>query len=71
MAFSSEVMLSKLPEKYQRVLRLFYLEQKSYEETAALLGCPIGTVKTNLFRARQELIALTKRGERAPQLRAN
>lgn len=66
-----EVMLSKLPEKYQRVLRLFYLEQKSYEETAALLGCPIGTVKTNLFRARQELIALTKRGERAPQLREN
>lgn len=66
-----EAMLSRLPEKYQRVLRLFYLEQKSYEETAALLGLPVGTVKTNLFRARKELIELTKQGERTPQLKAH
>ena len=30
-------------------------EQKSYEETAALLGVPLGTLKTLLFRARKEL----------------
>lgn len=53
-----EPMLARLPEKYQQVLRLFYLEQKSYEETAALLGQPLGTVKTNLFRARKELARL-------------
>ena len=53
-----ETVLSRLPEKYQQVLRLFYLEQKSYEETAALLGVPVGTIKTNLFRARKELARL-------------
>jgi DNA-directed RNA polymerase specialized sigma24 family protein len=37
------------------VVRLFYLEQKSYEETATLLGVPLGTLKTLLFRARKEL----------------
>jgi len=50
-----EAMLVRLPEKQQRVLRLFYLEQKTYEETAALLGLPMGTVKTLIFRARQAL----------------
>lgn len=50
-----EAMLTRLPERTQRVLRLFYLEQKSYDETAALLGIPLGTLKTLLFRARREL----------------
>lgn len=47
--------LARLPERFRRVLELFYLEQKSYEETAALLGVPLGTVKAHLFRARKEL----------------
>ena len=51
--------LAALPEHYQRVLQLYYLEQRSYEETAALLGLPLGTVKTHLFRARRELVRLT------------
>lgn len=58
--------LSKLPEHYRRVLELFYLEQKSYEETAVLLGVPMGTVKTHLFRARRELIRLAN-AQRASQ----
>lgn len=53
-----EAALARLPEKQQRVLRLFYLEQRSYEETAALLAVPLGTVKTHLFRARKELVRL-------------
>ena len=53
-----ESLLAHLPEKYQRAVRLFYLEQKSCEETAALLGVPVGTVKTFLFRARRELARL-------------
>jgi RNA polymerase sigma-70 factor, ECF subfamily len=59
-AMDVETILCQLPEKYQQVLRLYYLEQKSYEETAALLGQPLGTVKTNLFRARQKLVAITR-----------
>lgn len=58
-----EAVLARLPVKYQQVLRLFYLEQKSYEETAALLGLPMGTVKTFLFRARKELARLATESE--------
>lgn len=56
-------LLARLPDRHQQVLRLFYLEQKSYEETAALLGQPLGTVKTNLFRARQALVRLARATE--------
>jgi len=54
-------LLSRLPEKYRQVITLFYLEQKSYEEVAEILGVPLGTVKTNLFRARKELVTLASR----------
>jgi len=43
-----EILLSRLPEKYRRVITLFYLEQKAYEEVALLLGIPLGTVKTRI-----------------------
>lgn len=58
----AEVLLARLPDKYQRVLRLFYLEQKSYDETAEMLGIPVGTVKSYLFRARKELAGMVVRG---------
>ena len=61
-----ESLLAQLPEKYQRAVRLFYLEQKSGEETAALLGVPLGTVKTFLFRARKELARLATEKGAAP-----
>jgi RNA polymerase sigma-70 factor (ECF subfamily) len=54
-------MLSQLPEKYRQVITLFYLEQKSYEEVAALLGVPLGTVKTFLYRAKKELLEINSR----------
>ncbi len=54
-------MLSQLPEKYRRVITLFYLERKSYEEAAAMLGLPLGTVKTFLYRAKRELLKLANR----------
>jgi RNA polymerase sigma-70 factor (ECF subfamily) len=48
-------MLAQLPENYRQVLRLFYLEQRSYEEVAVMLDIPLGTVKTYLHRAKKEL----------------
>lgn len=54
-------MLSELPENYRRVITLFYLEQKSYAEVAAMLGLPLGTVKTLLFRAKKELLRIATR----------
>ncbi len=47
--------LQELPEKHQQVLRLYYLEERSYEEVSRLLDWPMGTVKTYLHRARKEL----------------
>ena len=47
--------LGCLPEKHQQVLRLYYMEDKSYDEVAQLLDWPMGTVKTYLHRARKEL----------------
>jgi RNA polymerase sigma-70 factor (ECF subfamily) len=58
-----EVMLGRLPEKYRQVITLFYLEQKSYEEVGALLGIPLGTVKTFLYRAKKELLKMSRRNE--------
>ncbi len=54
--------LSQLPEKHQQVLRLYYLEEKSYEEVARLLEWPMGTVKVYLHRARKELAEAVARG---------
>ncbi len=55
-----EVFIARLDEKYRRVLYLFYLEEKSYEQVAAALELPIGTVKTHLHRAKKELARIMK-----------
>ena len=54
-------MLEQLPEKYRQVISLYYLEQKSYEEVSRLLNLPLGTVKTFLYRAKKELIKISRR----------
>jgi RNA polymerase sigma-70 factor (ECF subfamily) len=56
-----EAMLAQLPEKYRQVIVLFYLEQKQYQEVSDALGLPLGTVKTLLFRARKELLRISRR----------
>jgi RNA polymerase sigma-70 factor (ECF subfamily) len=56
-----EFLLASLPENYRRVITLFYLEQKAYEEVAQMLGIPLGTVKTLLFRARKEMLQINAR----------
>jgi RNA polymerase sigma-70 factor (ECF subfamily) len=53
-------MLEQLPERYRQAVTLFYMEDKSYEQTAASLGMPLGTVKALLHRARKRLIELAK-----------
>ncbi|HEY7782181.1 MAG TPA: sigma-70 family RNA polymerase sigma factor [Ktedonobacterales bacterium] len=44
--------MANLPPKYRAVLALRHLQDLTYEEMADVLGMPIGTVKTHLFRAR-------------------
>jgi len=50
--------ISALPEAQREVLLLVALEDLSYEETARVLGIPIGTVMSRLARAREKLRAL-------------
>lgn len=44
-----------LPPVYREVIVLFDLEDASYEETAAALDCPVGTVRSRLNRGRAML----------------
>lgn len=48
-------LLDTLPAKYREVVALFYMQEKSYDEVASMLGLPVGTVKTYLFRARKSM----------------
>ncbi len=47
--------VERMPLPYRLVLNLFYQEELSCAEIAQVLGIPVGTVKTHLFRARQAL----------------
>ncbi len=47
--------LGQLAEKERAVLVLGDMEQKSYQEMAELLKCPVGTVRSRLARAREHL----------------
>jgi len=47
--------IEALPEKYRRVITLYHLQGKQYGEIASVLGMPMGTVKTHLFRAKDLL----------------
>ncbi|MDO4642186.1 MAG: RNA polymerase sigma factor RpoE [Neisseria sp.] len=48
-----EVAVSKLPDDLRRAITLRELEGLSYEEIAQIMGCPIGTVRSRIFRARE------------------
>lgn len=45
-----------LPERYREVVVLCDLQEVSYVEAAAILGCAVGTVRSRLHRARALLI---------------
>lgn len=49
-------LVEDLPEHYRRALTLFYYEERSVGEVAAMLGQPEGTIKTHLHRARALLL---------------
>lgn len=44
-----------LPESYREVVMCIYYREMSVAETAALLGVAEGTIKSRLFRAREQL----------------
>jgi len=47
--------LAALPPKHQQVIYLRFYVDDSLEEIAGALGCPVGTVKSRLFKALEKL----------------
>jgi RNA polymerase sigma-70 factor (ECF subfamily) len=50
-----EAALADIPEAYRDAVVLVDLEDQAYEDAAAVLGIPIGTVRSRLFRGRKLL----------------
>jgi RNA polymerase sigma-70 factor (ECF subfamily) len=50
-----EQTINELPERYRYVIILRHKEEKSYEEIAEIMNLPLGTVKAQIFRAREIL----------------
>jgi len=55
-----QVFVGMLPAKYQKLVRLRYFHELSYEEIAKELEAPLGTVKAQLHRARELMYELVK-----------
>ena len=45
--------MAALPEELRRAIMLREIDGLSYEEIAATMNCPIGTVRSRIFRARE------------------
>lgn len=56
-----ELALDKLREEYRLCFVLFYQQELGCAEISEIMGCPLGTVKTWLHRARRELAEHLKR----------
>jgi RNA polymerase sigma factor (sigma-70 family) len=52
--------VSKLKPRYRKLIELRYFNELSYEEISVELELPIGTVKAQLFRARELLYNILK-----------
>ena len=49
--------MALLPEELRVAITLREIEGLSYEEIAEMMGCPIGTVRSRIFRAREAIAA--------------
>ena len=55
--------IARLPVEYREALVLFDLQELTYAETAAVLDCPVGTVRSRLHRGRALLKAMLDESE--------
>lgn len=61
--------VADLPDEQRQVVLLIGLEDMSYQETAAILDIPVGTVMSRLARARERLRRAME-GQSQPRLRS-
>ncbi|MFM7822555.1 MAG: RNA polymerase sigma factor, partial [Bacteroidota bacterium] len=52
--------VERLKPRYRRLVELRYFQERSYEEISDELKLPLGTVKAQLFRAREFLYQIMK-----------
>jgi len=57
------LLVNNLKPKYKEMIELFYFQEMSHEEISQKLNLPIGTIKAQLFRARDLLYNALKSGE--------
>ncbi len=50
--------LDRLPDGYRQIIELRFRRDMSYEQISVELGMPMGTVKTQIFRARRAFIEI-------------
>jgi len=52
--------IEKLPHELRTAVTLREFEGLSYEDIAAIMDCPVGTVRSRIFRAREAIDAVVK-----------
>lgn len=58
-----ELSIGRLSETHQLLFRMRFIDEYSYDEIAEKLKMPLGTVKTNIFRARAKMCKFLLEGE--------
>lgn len=53
-------LLEQMSERYRQVIQLRFFEELSYEEMATRLSIPVGTIKSNIHRAKELLYDVLK-----------
>jgi RNA polymerase sigma-70 factor (ECF subfamily) len=53
--------ITQLNDKYRQMIQLRYFDELSYDEISSLLNIPLGTVKAQLFRAKEMLYELLQK----------
>lgn len=53
--------ITQLNDKYRQMIQLRYFDELSYDEISSLLSIPLGTVKAQLFRAKEMLYELLQK----------
>lgn len=61
------IAVRNLPPAYREAVILCDLEERNYEDAAKLVGCPVGTIRSRLFRARRLLAAKLRQYRMTPE----
>jgi RNA polymerase sigma-70 factor (ECF subfamily) len=57
------LLVDNLKPRYKNMIEMFYFKELSHEEISERLKMPLGTIKAQLFRARDLLYSALKRRE--------